>query len=300
MLNVRNMIEERDPHEKEFHQAVNRVVTSIAPLMEQRVEYRAQAVLERLIEPERTISFRVPWEDDQGQIRVNRGFRIQMNSAVGPYKGGLRFHPSVSQSILKFLAFEQVFKNALTTMPMGAAFGGSDFDPHGKSDREVMQFCQNFMAELNRHIGADRDIPEGDIGVGAREIGYLFGMYNRLQNEFTGAITGKGLAWGRNMLPPQARPFPVSAPVNSFRSRLYMPKRYPISLVPTPMSLSGISWSGPMWWWSSAMKFWQNFMISWSDFPLGSKSDPPKAPPMGMVVRAFLKTCSKARNFKML
>lgn len=204
MLNVQEMIKERDPYEKEFHQAVERVMMSITPLLDQRAEYRTQAILERLIEPERTITFRVPWEDDQGQTRVNRGFRIQMNSAVGPYKGGLRFHPSVSQSILKFLAFEQVFKNALTTMPMGAAFGGSDFDPKGKSDQEVMQFCQSFMAELHRHIGPDKDIPEGDIGVGAREIGYLFGMYKRLKNEFSGAITGKGLGWGGSILRPQA------------------------------------------------------------------------------------------------
>jgi glutamate dehydrogenase (NADP+) len=198
------MIREKDPHEKEFHQAVDRVMLSIAPLLDQHPEYRGQAILERLCEPERTITFRVPWEDDQGQVRVNRGFRIQMNSAVGPYKGGLRFHPSVSQSILKFLAFEQVFKNALTTMPMGAAFGGSDFDPKGKSDQEIMRFCQNFMAELYRHIGAEKDIPEGDIGVGAREIGYLFGMHKRLNNEFTGAITGKGLSWGGSIFRPQA------------------------------------------------------------------------------------------------
>ncbi len=204
MLNVQQLIRDRDPYESEFHQAVDRVMMSIAPVLDRNPEYRSQAILERIVEPERIITFRVPWEDDQGRTRVNRGFRIQMSSAVGPYKGGLRFHPSVSQSILKFLAFEQTFKNALTTMPMGAAFGGSDFDPHGKSDQEVMRFCQCFMSELHHHIGPEKDIPEGDIGVGAREIGYLFGMYKRLKNEFTGAITGKGTAWGGSILRPQA------------------------------------------------------------------------------------------------
>lgn len=204
MLKIQDLIRERDPNEKEFHQAVDRVIASIAPLLDQNPQYRPQAILERLVEPERTLTFRVPWEDDQGQIRVNRGFRIQMNGAVGPYKGGLRFHPSVSQSILKFLAFEQMLKNALTTMPMGAAFGGSDFDPHGKSDQEVMKFCQSFMTELHHHIGPDRDIPESDIGVGSREIGYLFGMHKRLKNEFSGALTGKGLNWGGSLYRPQA------------------------------------------------------------------------------------------------
>lgn len=204
MADIIQLVKDRDPHEKEFHQAVDRLMASIVPLLDQRAAYSAQAILERLIEPERTISFRVLWEDDQGRTRMNRGYRIQMSSAIGPYKGGLRFHPSVNQSILKFLAFERVFSNALTTMPMGGAFGGSDFNPKGKSDQEVMRFCQSFMAELFRHIGPETDVPEGDIGVGYREIGYLFGMYRRLGNEFCGALTGKGLGWGGSILRPQA------------------------------------------------------------------------------------------------
>lgn len=200
MTEILKMVRDRDPGENEFHQAVQNVIQSVQPVLERNPEYRRKAVLERITEPERVISFRVPWMDDQAQIRVNRGFSIEMNSALGPYKGGLRFHPSVTQSILKFLAFDQVFKNALTTMPMGGGAGGSDFDPHGKSDAEVMGFCQNFMAELYRHIGPNTDIPAGDIGVGAREIGYLFGMYRRLRNEFTGVITGKGLGWGGSLI----------------------------------------------------------------------------------------------------
>ena len=195
---------DRDPHEREFNQAVSEVVESIQPVLDKNPQYRREAILERIVEPERVIVFRVPWVDDQGQVHVNRGFRIQMNSAIGPYKGGLRFHPSVNLSILKFLAFEQVFKNALTSLPMGGGKGGSDFDPKGKSDNEVMRFCQSFMAELFRHIGPDTDVPAGDIGVGAREIGYLFGMYKKLAREFTGVLTGKSLNWGGSLIRPEA------------------------------------------------------------------------------------------------
>ncbi len=197
----------RDPNEKEFHQAVSEVLQSIAPVLEKNPEYRSEKIIRRIVEPERVIMFRVPWMDDQGEVHVNRGFRIEMNSAIGPYKGGLRFHPSVTLSILKFLAFEQVFKNALTTLPMGGGKGGSDFDPKGKSDAEVMRFCQSFMCELYRHIGPDTDVPAGDIGVGAREIGYLFGMYKKLRNEFTGVLTGKGLNWGGSLIRPEATGF---------------------------------------------------------------------------------------------
>ncbi len=204
MADILQRIKDRDPQEREFHQAVMEVVASIKPVLDQNPEYRAAKILERLVEPERVIIFRVPWVDDQGQVQVNRGFRIEMNSAIGPYKGGLRFHPSVNLSILKFLAFEQVFKNALTTLPMGGGKGGSDFDPKGKSDLEVMRFCQSFMIELYRHIGPNTDIPAGDIGVGAREIGYLFGMYKRLKNEFTGVLTGKSLNWGGSLIRPEA------------------------------------------------------------------------------------------------
>jgi glutamate dehydrogenase (NADP+) len=204
MTDILKLIETKDPGEKEFHQAVKEVVESVKPVLDRNPEYRKMAVLERITEPERVILFRVPWVDDQGDVRVNRGFRIQMSSAIGPYKGGLRFHPSVNLSILKFLAFEQVFKNALTTLSMGGAKGGSDFDPKGKSDNEVMRFCQSFMAELFRHIGADTDVPAGDIGVGAREIGYLFGMYKKLRNEFTGVLTGKSLGWGGSLIRPEA------------------------------------------------------------------------------------------------
>jgi glutamate dehydrogenase (NADP+) len=197
-------VKAKNPNEVEFHQAVQEVVESLTLVMDRNPRYRKAKVLERIIEPERVIMFRVPWQDDKGEIHVNRGFRIQMNSAIGPYKGGLRFHPSVNLGILKFLAFEQVFKNALTTLPMGGGKGGSDFDPHGKSDAEVTRFCQAFMCELFRHIGPDTDVPAGDIGVGAREIGFLFGMYKRLKNEFTGVMTGKGLTWGGSVIRPEA------------------------------------------------------------------------------------------------
>ncbi len=197
-------VKARNPAEPEFHQAVQEVAESLALVLEQHPEYRHEKILERIIEPERVIMFRVPWRDDQGNLHVNRGFRVQMNSAIGPYKGGLRFHPSVNLSILKFLAFEQVFKNALTTLPMGGAKGGCDFDPKGRSDVEVMRFCQAFMCELFRHIGPDTDVPAGDIGVGGREIGFLFGMYKRLKNEFTGVLTGKGLTWGGSVIRPEA------------------------------------------------------------------------------------------------
>jgi glutamate dehydrogenase (NADP+) len=194
----------KNPAEPEFHQAVFEVAQSVGIVLERHPEYRSAKILERMVEPERVIMFRVPWLDDRGEIRVNRGFRIQMNTALGPYKGGLRFHPSVNLGILKFLAFEQVFKNSLTTLPMGGGKGGSDFDPKGKSNNEIMRFCQAFMCELFRHIGADTDVPAGDIGVGGREIGFLFGMYKKLRNEFTGVLTGKGLNWGGSLIRPEA------------------------------------------------------------------------------------------------
>lgn len=195
---------EKNPGETEFHQAVREVVESVLPFIENNDKYSDAHILERMIEPERIIMFRVPWMDDNGTPQVNRGFRIEMNSAIGPYKGGLRFHPSVNLGVLKFLAFEQVFKNSLTTLPMGGAKGGSDFDPKGKSDNEVMRFCQSFMTELSKHIGPNTDVPAGDIGVGGREIGYLFGQYKRLRNEFTGVLTGKGLNWGGSLVRPEA------------------------------------------------------------------------------------------------
>ena len=204
MADIMDIIKARDPQEREFHQAVSEVMESVKPVLDQNPIYRQAKIPERLVEPERVIMFRVPWADDQGNVQVNRGFRIEMNSSIGPYKGGLRFHPSVNLGILKFLAFEQVFKNALTTLPMGGGKGGSDFDPKGKSDHEVMRFCQSFMSELFRHIGPDTDVPAGDIGVGAREIGYLFGMYKKLRNEFTGVLTGKGLNWGGSLIRPEA------------------------------------------------------------------------------------------------
>ena len=194
----------KNPAEPEFHQAVREVIGSLLPVLERHPEYRSARLLERIVEPERVFMFRVPWQDDRGEVQVNRGFRIQMNSAIGPYKGGLRFHPSVNLGILKFLAFEQVFKNSLTTLPMGGGKGGSDFDPKGKSDNEVMRFAQSFMTELFRHIGPDTDVPAGDIGVGGREIGFLFGQYKRLRNEFTGVLTGKGLNWGGSLIRPEA------------------------------------------------------------------------------------------------
>ncbi len=202
--NVLETVKRRNASEPEFLQAVQEVLESLAPVIERNPEYVEANILERICEPERQIIFRVPWSDDRGRIHVNRGFRIEFNSAIGPYKGGLRFHPSVNQSILKFLGFEQIFKNALTTLPMGGGKGGSDFDPKGKSDAEMMRFCQSFMTELQRHIGAHTDVPAGDIGVGGREIGYMFGQYKRLRNEFTGVLTGKALGWGGSLIRPEA------------------------------------------------------------------------------------------------
>jgi len=195
---------ERNPGEPEFHQAVREVAESVMPFIEKNPKYQKAKILERMTEPERVIMFRVPWLDDKGEIQMNRGYRIQMSSAIGPYKGGIRLHPSVNLSILKFLAFEQVFKNSLTTLPMGGGKGGSNFDPKGKSDNEVMKFCQSFMIELAKHIGSDTDVPAGDIGTGGREIGYMFGQYKRLRNEFTGVLTGKGLGWGGSLIRPEA------------------------------------------------------------------------------------------------
>ena len=202
-------LEQRNPNEKEFLQAVEEVLESLETIVEKHPEYEENAVIERIVEPERVILFRVPWVDDNGKVQVNRGYRVQFNSAIGPYKGGLRFHPSVNLSVLKFLGFEQIFKNSLTTLPMGGGKGGSDFDPKGKSDREVMAFCQSFMTELYRHIGADTDVPAGDIGVGAREVGYLFGQYKRLANEFTGVITGKKVGAGGSLIRTEATGYGV-------------------------------------------------------------------------------------------
>ncbi|MBR4296348.1 MAG: NADP-specific glutamate dehydrogenase [Clostridia bacterium] len=200
-------VQKRDPNEPEFLQAVKEVLESLEPLLEKNPEIEASGVIERMVEPERIIVFRVPWIDDNGKAQVNRGFRIQFNSAIGPYKGGIRLHPSVNMSILKFLGFEQTFKNSLTGLPMGGGKGGSDFDPRGKSDMEVMRFCQSFMTELSKHIGADTDVPAGDIGTGAREIGYMFGQYKRLRNEFTGVLTGKGISYGGSLIRPEATGF---------------------------------------------------------------------------------------------
>jgi len=197
-------VKAKNPGEPEFHQTVQEVAESLSPVFEARPEYRKAKMLERMVEPERVITFRVPWQDDHGEIHINRGYRIEMNSAIGPYKGGLRFHPTVYLGILKFLAFEQVLKNSLTTLPMGGGKGGSDFDPKGKSDNEVMRFCQSFMSELFRHIGPNTDVPAGDIGVGGREIGFLFGQYKRLKNEFSGVLTGKGINWGGSLIRPEA------------------------------------------------------------------------------------------------
>ena len=202
--NFMSMIHLKNPNETEFHQAVHEVVESLWGFLEQNQEYIYSGVLQRIVEPERIIMFRVPWRNDRSEVEVNRGCRVEFNSALGPYKGGLRFHPSVNLSILKFLGFEQVFKNSLTTLPMGGGKGGSDFDPKGKSDNEVMSFCQSFMTELSRHIGPDTDVPAGDIGVGGREIGYMFGQYKRIRNEFTGVLTGKGLNWGGSLIRPEA------------------------------------------------------------------------------------------------
>ncbi len=202
--NFMDAVVAKNPGEQEFHQAVREVIESVMPYIEKNPKYEKAKILERMVEPERTIIFRVPWIDDKGEVQVNRGYRIEMNSAIGPYKGGLRFHPSVNLGILKFLAFEQVFKNSLTTLPMGGGKGGSDFDPKGKSDNEVMRFCQSFMIELSKYIGPNTDVPAGDIGVGGREIGFLFGQYKRLRNEFTGVLTGKGLNWGGSLIRPEA------------------------------------------------------------------------------------------------
>src|SRR4030066_321885 len=202
--NILVRVKAQNQNEPEFHQAVQEVLESLEVVITQHPGYRSAKILERMVEPERVILFRVPWMDDQGGINVNRGYRIEMNSAIGPYKGGLRFHPSVTLSIMKFLAFEQTFKNSLTTLPMGGGKGGSDFDPRGKTDNEVMRFCQSFMTELFRHIGPNTDVPAGDIGVGGREIGFLFGQYRKLRNEFTGVLTGKGLNWGGSLIRPEA------------------------------------------------------------------------------------------------
>jgi glutamate dehydrogenase (NADP+) len=201
---VLEQVIKRNPGELEFHQAVKEVLESLEPVINIRPEYIEANILERIVEPERVIIFRVPWQDDRGKVHVNRGFRVQFNSSLGPYKGGIRFHPSVNQGIIKFLGFEQIFKNSLTTLPLGGGKGGSDFDPKYKSDPEVMRFCQSFMTELQRHIGADTDVPAGDIGVGAREVGYMYGQYKRLRNEFTGVLTGKGLNWGGSLIRPEA------------------------------------------------------------------------------------------------
>ena len=200
-------MEKRNPGETEFHQTVQEVLTSIEPVVNAHPEYEKLDIVGRMVEPERLIKFRVSWVDDNGQVQVNRGFRVQFNSAIGPYKGGLRFHPSVNESIMKFLGFEQTFKNSLTTLPMGGGKGGADFDPQGKSDGEVMRFCQSFMTELSKHIGANTDVPAGDIGVGAREVGYLYGQYKRLRNEFTGVLTGKGISYGGSLIRPEATGF---------------------------------------------------------------------------------------------
>ncbi len=204
LVELMQRIEKRNPGETEFHQAVSEVLESLEPVLEQSPEYIEKGIIESMVEPERIIKFKVPWVDDNGKVQVNRGYRVQFNSAIGPYKGGLRFHPSVNESIIKFLGFEQTFKNSLTGLPMGGGKGGSDFDPNGKSDMEVMRFCQSFMTELSKYIGADTDVPAGDIGVGAREIGYLFGQYKRLRNEFKGVLTGKGITYGASLIRPEA------------------------------------------------------------------------------------------------
>ena len=197
-------VKQKNPNEIEFLQAVEEVAEAVIPFMEKTPKYKNKMILERMVEPERVLMFRVPWLDDQGKTQVNRGYRVEFNSAIGPYKGGLRFHPTVNLSILKFLGFEQVYKNSLTTLPMGGGKGGADFNPKGKSDNEVMKFCQSFMTELYRHIGANTDVPAGDIGVGGREIGFMFGQYKRITNEFTGVLTGKGLSWGGSLIRPEA------------------------------------------------------------------------------------------------
>ncbi|MEE2903916.1 MAG: NADP-specific glutamate dehydrogenase [Myxococcota bacterium] len=210
-----NSVIAKNPGEEKFHQAVEEVAESVLPLIETTPIYKQARILDRMVEPERVVMFRVPWVDDQGHVQINRGFRVEMNSAIGPYKGGLRFHPSVSLGVLKFLAFEQVFKNSLTTLPLGGGKGGSDFDPKGKSDNEVMKFCQSFMTELFRHIGPNTDVPAGDIGVGGREIGYMFGQYKRIKNHFTGVLTGKGLNWGGSLIRPEATGYGATYFANS-------------------------------------------------------------------------------------
>ena len=210
-----NSVIAKNPGEEKFHQAVEEVAESVLPLIETTPIYKQARILDRMVEPERVVMFRVPWVDDQGNVQINRGFRVEMNSAIGPYKGGLRFHPSVSLGVLKFLAFEQVFKNSLTTLPLGGGKGGSDFDPKGKSDNEVMKFCQSFMTELFRHIGPNTDVPAGDIGVGGREIGYMFGQYKRIKNHFTGVLTGKGLNWGGSLIRPEATGYGATYFANS-------------------------------------------------------------------------------------
>ncbi len=207
--NLLAQVKTKNPGETEFHQAVEEVFESLSIVLKQHPEYEKAKILERMVEPERVIMFRIPWMDDKGEVHINRGYRVQMNSAIGPYKGGLRFHPSVTLGILKFLAFEQVFKNSLTTLPMGGGKGGADFDPRGKSNNEIMRFCQSFMTELFRHMGPDTDVPAGDIGVGGREVGYMFGQYKRLANEFTGVLTGKGINWGGSLIRPEATGFGV-------------------------------------------------------------------------------------------
>ncbi len=205
-----DQVKKKNPGESEFHQTVVEILESLGPVVEKHAEYRKAKILERMVEPERTIMFRIPWLDDKGEIQINRGYRVQFSSALGPYKGGLRFHPTVNLSILKFLGFEQVFKNSLTTLPMGGGKGGSDFEPKGKSDNEVMRFCQSFMNELFRHIGPNTDVPAGDIGVGGREIGFLFGQYKKLRNEFSGVLTGKGISWGGSLIRPEATGYGVT------------------------------------------------------------------------------------------
>ena len=219
-------VEARNPGENEFLQAVRDVLESLEPVVMQDDKFEKNGIIERMVEPERMISFRVSWVDDNGQVQVNRGFRVQFNSAIGPYKGGLRFHPSVNASIMKFLGFEQTFKNSLTGLPMGGGKGGSDFDPRGRSDGEIMRFCQSFMTELAKHIGADTDVPAGDIGVGAREVGYLYGQYKRLRNEFTGVLTGKGRSFGGSLIRPEATGFGM-AQRGSAETGMYLPAGIP-------------------------------------------------------------------------
>ena len=234
-----DLVKKRNPGENEFLQAVEEVVSSVWEFIQENPVYIQQRILERLVEPERVIMFRVPWRDDKGNICVNRGFRVQFNSALGPYKGGLRFHPTVNLGILKFLGFEQILKNSLTTLPMGGGKGGSDFDPKGKTDSEVMSFCQSFMTELQRHVGPDTDVPAGDIGVGGREIGYLFGQYKRIRNEFTGVLTGKGVGWGGSLLRPEATGYGLVFPDPE------METSFPLMLSPLDISMYCTKYTKP-------------------------------------------------------